>query len=56
MDTVVASNLKVYGIENLRVVDARVILTLSAGHLKARVHTLPDKAADIIASNSYSRG
>lgn len=47
---VVDTRLKVYGIENLRIVDASVVPLLPPGNLQSTVYALAEKAADLIKS------
>ncbi|OXU25231.1 hypothetical protein TSAR_005288 [Trichomalopsis sarcophagae] len=45
---VVDPRLKVYGIDNLRVVDASIIPTIISGHLNVPVMAIAEKAADMV--------
>jgi choline dehydrogenase-like flavoprotein len=47
---VVDANLKVYGTQNLRVIDASVIPIQIAAHTQATLYAIAEKAADIIKS------
>lgn len=47
-DGVVDSNLKVYGIEGLRVVDAIAIPLVSKANLQATVYEFAERTADLI--------
>lgn len=57
-DAVVNPELQVYGIQNLRVVDASIIPTLPASHTNAVVFMIGEKAADMVKAywkNPYNR-
>lgn len=43
--------LKVYGLQNLRVVDASVMPTIPSGNIQIPIIMMAEKAADIIKSN-----
>jgi choline dehydrogenase-like flavoprotein len=47
----VDAQLKVYGVGNLRVVDASIIPLIPAAHLQATMYAVAEKAADIIKKN-----
>ena len=48
MNGVVDKNLKVYGVENLRVVDSSAIPMVSTANLQATVYAFAERAADLI--------
>jgi len=49
--SVVGSDLKVHGVENLRIVDASVMPYITNGNIYAPVMMIGEKAADIILGN-----
>lgn len=53
--SVVDSNLKVIGIENLRVVDCSIMPTVPASHTNAPAMMIAEKAADLIKATWLSR-
>lgn len=48
---VVDSSLKVYGTDNVRVIDASVLPFQVSGHLTSTLYALSEKAADIIKAS-----
>ena len=49
-NAVVDSNCRVYGVDNLRVVDASIFPTLTSGNTNAPTVMVAEKAADMILS------
>lgn len=50
---VVDSHLKVYGTQNVRVVDASIMPFQVSGHLSSTVYAIAEKAADMIKEDAY---
>jgi len=52
---VVDARLKVYGTQNLRVVDASVMPILVSGHIQTAVHGIAERAADMMIGDCNAR-
>ena len=50
---VVDHNLKVYGIENVRVVDASIMPTMLSANIHAGAMMIAEKASDLILDSAY---
>ena len=46
-------NLKVYGIDNLRVVDASIMPTMLSANIHAGAMMIAEKASDLILDSAY---
>jgi choline dehydrogenase len=55
MGSVVDSELRVYGFEGLRVVDASVLPTITRGNTNAPTIMVAERAADLVRSAGASR-
>ena len=51
---VVDQNLRVHGMQNLRVIDASVMPTVTSGNTNAPVIMIAEKAADSILRENYA--
>jgi len=49
---VVDSELRVYGVQGLRVIDASIMPMLPAAHLQATVYGIAEKGADLVKMSS----
>lgn len=56
MGTVVDTDLKVKGVEHLRVIDASVFPVVITAHLQVAVYAMAEQAAAIMINETQSRG